>query len=480
MKIPHLLGAAAAALTLSTAALIAPAMAAPANDQQTAAAEWLADQVPSSTHLFETRYDSGPDDKFVDYGLNLDIQNALRQLGHTSVANQMYSAIIANASEYTDAWGTRYSGAIGKLATYIELKGDDATDVAGRDLIADLAALMNDDGRLMNDAPGYENNIGQSWGVRAFALAGDAAVGDAANFLAGEQCSDGGFRENPGSSCTSSVDATAFATIALADAPGHNADVAEGIAWLKSKQAANGSLSDAGNPNANSTSLAALIFADHGETAAAEKAAQWISGLQVTGGPEAGAIASTLADKSAQGTSAIDALDQDKWVRATFQAALALGSLADNTPVAPGPVDSMTLKVSSSKPKQGQTITVTARGTDADDRSVGDITDDIELTSSVDTDTIEGNRVTFNHASPHTITATHVPTGTTASITLEVTPAAAGSGTGAGAGTGSNATAGALPDAGSPVQPWLLGAAGALVLAGAAMVVAGRARRVTA
>ncbi len=35
------------------------------------------------------------------------------------------------------------------------------------------------------------------------------------------------------------------------------------------------------------------------------------------------------------------------------------------------------------------------------------------------------NTVTFNHASPHTITATHGPTGTTASITVQVTPSAA-------------------------------------------------------
>lgn len=479
MKIPHLLGAAAAALTLSTGALIAPAMAAPANDQQTDAAAWLADQVPSGTHLFESRYDAGPDDKFVDYGLNLDLQNALRSLGHTTLANQVYNAVIANSAEYTDSWGTRYAGSIGKLATYIELKGDDSTNVSGRDLIADLTALMDGNGRFLNNPAGYENNIGQSWGVRALALSGDSAVTDAANFLAGEQCSDGGFRETPAGTCTSSVDATAFAAIALTDAPGHSADVADAVAWLKSKQAANGSLSDAGNPNSNSTGIATLVFAANGETAAAEKAAGWISGLQLTAGPDAGAIASTPADRSAQGSKAIDALDQDKWVRATFQAALALGSLADNTPVQPGPVDTMTLKVSSSKPKQGQTITVTARGKDADGRSTGDVSDDIELASSVDTDTIKGNRVTFNHASPHTITATHVPTGTTASITVEVTPAAAAGGD-SGAGQGSNTAAGALPDAGSPVQPWLLGAAGALVLMGVGLVLAGRARRVAA
>lgn len=479
-KTPHLLATATATLALATSGLITSAAVAAPNEPQTKAAAWLADQVPTGTHLFESRYGDGESDVFTDYGLNLDLQYALRELGETATADQVYAAVLANADAYTDAYGTRYAGSIGKLATYVELKGDDSTDVSGRDLIADLTASMNAEGRFMN-APtdGYENNIGQAWGVRALALSGDAAVTDAADFLAGQQCSDGGFRESPGAgACESSVDATAFAAVALDDAPGHDADVTEAVAWLKSHQSADGSLSDAGNSNSNSTGLAAQVFAAHGETTAAEKAASWIEGLQLTGGPDAGAIASTTADHAAQGSSAIDPLDQDKWVRATFQAALGLGSLAEVVP--PGPVATLTLKVSDPKPTQGDIITVTATGQDADGRSTGDVSDELELKSSVDTDTIEGNTVRFNHASPHTITATHVPTGTMATITVQVSPASAvtpGSGTGTTAALTSTDT---LPAAGSPVEPWHAGMAALMVVFGIALVAAGRERRFAA
>jgi len=483
-KTPHLLATATATLAFAASGLIASAaVAAAPNQPQTKAAAWLADQVPGDTHLFESN--SGGY-LFVDYGLNLDLQHSLRELGQTSVADDVYSAVVAHSRGYTEftyeGVTTQYAGSIGKLAAYAELKGADATSIDGRNLISELTALMSGDGQFMNEpTDGYENNIGQAWGVRALALSGSPSLGDAADFLADQQCSDGGFRETPGTgTCESSVDATAFAAVALDDAGGHDADVTGAIAWLKSHQAADGSLSDAGNPNSNSTGLAAQIFAAHGETAAAEKAAGWIEGLQLTGGPDVGAIASTEADHSDQGSNAIDPLDQDKWVRATFQAALGLGSLAEVVP--PGPVASLKLKVSDATPTQGDTVTVTATGADADGRSTGDVSGELELSSSVDTDTIDGNKVTFNHASPHTITATHVPTGTTATVTVQVSPASAvnpGAGTGTTTGTGL-ASADTLPAAGSSVEPWHAGLAALLVMFGVALVAAGRERRFAA
>jgi len=477
-KLSHLLVAASSALALTVAGVaIAPSAGAATNEPQDHAAAWLADQIPG-THLFESRYGPGDGDTFVDYGLNLDVQHALRELGQGGTADQIYAAVIAHAGDYTDSWGTRYSGSIGKLATYVELKGGDATSVSGRDLIADLKALMQSDGRFLNEpTDGYENNIGQSWGVRALALADDAAVDDATDFLLTQQCSDGGFRESPGASpCSSSVDATAFATVALDDVSGHDAAVAAAVAWLKSKQVADGSLSDAGDPNTNSTGLSAQIFADHGESAAALKAATWIKQQQLTGGADAGAIASTAADRAAQGSSAIDPLDQDKYVRATFQAALGLASWE------PGPIAKLSLKVSAAKPKQGDTITVTATGQDANGESLGDVSDEIEVTSSVASDTIDGQQVTFNHASPHTLTVTHVPSGTTARITVQVTPVSATGGSVGSGGAGSNgsgtpAGGDTLPDAGSSARPWEPGLAALMVLLGVALVAVARERR---
>ena len=71
---------------------------------------------------------------------------------------------------------------------------------------------------------------------------------------------------------------------------------------------------------------------------------------------------------------------------------------------------------------QGDTVTLTAEGFDADGASLGDVTDLATFTSSVATDVIAGNTVTFPTASPHTLTAT---VGTaTGSVLIEVTPAA--------------------------------------------------------
>jgi|GEM_PF-5942537 len=491
MKSRHLLGTSLASLAL-VAVGMSPAPAAPAlNDPQQQAVAWLADQIPSGTHLFETAYtdfNTGDTVYYVDYGVNLDVQHTLRELGQSSTADQVYAAVVADGAKYTDAYGTRYAGAVGKLATYMQLKGDaPQIDDGGtsRDLLDDLNDLMVPDGAekgRFKDAPDSEwqsaNNIGQSWGVRALALAGDASTGDAAAFLLSQQCSDGGFRESPGASpCTSTADATAFAAVALDDVGGHASDVAKAVAWLKAKQKADGSVDDAGNPNTNSTGLAAQLFADHGESAAAKHAAAWIKKQQLTGGPDAGAIASTAADRAAQGSKKIAVLAQDKYVRATYQAALGLASWEL------GPVDKLSLKVSAGKPKQGDTITVTATGQDAYGQSLGDVSDDIEITSSVATDTVDGNRVTFNHASPHVLTVTHVPSGTTAAITVQVTPVSASGGSG-GSSAGSNGSGASggdsLPDTGSPARPWEPGLAALMVLLGVALVAVARERRFVA
>ncbi|HWV27254.1 MAG TPA: prenyltransferase/squalene oxidase repeat-containing protein [Aeromicrobium sp.] len=473
MKPRHLIGAATATLALVAAGVPAASAAPALNDEQTQAAAWLVDQIPG-TGLFESHYFDTHSDTivgYVDHGLNLDVQHALRELGQSSTADSVYDAVRANAADYTDAWGTRYSGAIGKLATYVELAGDDATNVDGRDLIADLVALMQPTGQFLNDPAKWENNIGQAWGVRALALSGHAAVTDAAGFLLGEQCPDGGFRENPGTiPCASSVDTTAFAIEALDDVGGHATEIDRAVAFLKSKQTSNGSLVDAGSANANSTGLAALAFAAHGEPQAAKKAAVWLASLQLDGGPDAGAIAATTDDHDLNGSKPLDELDQVIYVRATFQAALALAYLPEIT--------TLRMTSSTSSPKQGQTVTINVTALDADGDAMGDVSDQVTLVSSVPTDTIRGNTVTFNHASPHTITVTHTASGLTGTITLEVAAAAVGSGAGSDADRAAGPTAAgssdALPDTGSPARPWELGGAVALVVLGAALVAIAR------
>lgn len=495
MKITmHRASVAFASLAIATGLALVPtaAQAADPSPQAAAAADWLAEQVPSGTHLFESVYGEGEFDKFVDYGLNLDLQFALDQLGHSATADQVYGAVVADTEAYTDSYGTRYSGAIGKLATYVKLHGDDPTSIDGRDLIADLEGLIVTEGEeagRLKDSPDGEyqsaNTVGQSWGVRALAGAESDAADDALGFLVEQQCDDGGFRLfQSGSGCTSSVDATAFAVTALRDAGGHTDEVADAIAFLLDEQASNGSMSDAEAANSNSTAISAVVFAKTGNAAAATKAADWILPLQATASStpgldeEVGAIAYGPAEFAAGKASGISAIKRDQWVRTSVQAAFALNFATQPEPEPePGPVDSLKLTLSDSTPKQGETITVSATGKDSEGVSNGDVSDDLSLTSSVDTDTIEGNTVKFNHASPHTITATHVPTGTTAEVTVQVAALAVDGPDGeAGGGAAGDGDGDALPDTGSFVEPWQLAIVAALLVMGAALVLGTRRR----
>ena len=120
-----------------------------------------------------------------------------------------------------------------------------------------------------------------------------------------------------------------------------------------------------------------------------------------------------------------------------------------------GVVSVLNLTASADAVRQGDTIEITASGADEADNPLGDVTDDITLSSDVDTDIIAGNTVTFVDASPHTITAVHTPTGAIATIVIDVTPSAGMSG---------------LADTGSLVTPALMLVAMSLIGAGAVAV----------
>jgi X-Pro dipeptidyl-peptidase len=83
-------------------------------------------------------------------------------------------------------------------------------------------------------------------------------------------------------------------------------------------------------------------------------------------------------------------------------------------------VDTLQIVASDLTVKQGKSITVSVEGFDASGGSLGDVTDFADLTSSVDSDVILGNKITFVHASPHVITATLG--GASAAVTVEVSP----------------------------------------------------------
>ena len=93
--------------------------------------------------------------------------------------------------------------------------------------------------------------------------------------------------------------------------------------------------------------------------------------------------------------------------------------------VTAGDVASLTAIPSALRVDQGGSLTFAVTGTDAAGNPTTVDTTDVVLSSSMSSDVIDGLTVTFPHASPHTITVTHVPSGTTATVTVEVVPARA-------------------------------------------------------
>jgi len=366
------LGAAVIAPALAAGMVVAaPSAQAAPNVNETAAATWLAAQ-PGGDDLFTSYYaDFGTGDpvSFVDYGLNLDLYTALTRLGATAKAEAVYDATVEHADEYTDSFGTRYAGAVGKLAATVQAHGDDASDLGGRDLIADLEALLvtsGDEAGRAKDSPDSEfqstNILNQGWVVRALANADSADATLATDFLLKQQCNDGSFREDVAATpCTTdpgSVDGTAFSILSLAVAAkagvaGLQDDIDDAAAWLVSSQGADGSFADAGAVNTNSTGLAASALVATSHPTEANAAAVWIAGRQVTVAPEAGAIALNDADVSAAQGSAIADLDRDRYVRASVQAALGLSALLPATFAAAPPAGYV---------RAGSATTLTATG----------------------------------------------------------------------------------------------------------------------
>lgn len=495
-------GGALAALAVGAGLALTPTAAQAATTPQAeAAAGWLAGDLPAD-NLVKVTFGA---DQFPDFGLTIDYALAFYGLGvQTAVADGIVDSLAANPAtigEYTtnvdfgDREDSQIAGATAKAATVVQARGGDPTDFGGQDLISDVEGLVADDGpslgRAMDRTDFDENSnaIGQSFVVRSLTTAGSDEATAATDYLVAQQCDNGGFLlalsdDGCGTATNISIDTTAFVVQALAEAgdagyEGADAAIADAVDFLVDTQAEDGSFSDVTGPNSNSTGLAAVALATGGESAAATAAADYVADLQISGGENAGAIAFTPGALEA-GT---DGELGDQFRRATAQAAPGLAFASEPEPEPEvGPVAAMSLDLSIDDPKQGDTITVTATGEDAEGNSTGDVSDEITLSSSVETDTVKGNTVTFNTASPHTITAVHTPTGTTASVTVQVTPlAAAGDDAtpapGAGGAVGASTvgqSADSLPDAGTDLGPWQLAMAAAMVVAGGALLVTRR------
>ncbi|MCK5890434.1 prenyltransferase/squalene oxidase repeat-containing protein [Aeromicrobium sp.] len=515
------IGAVALPVLLAPSAGAAPS--ATSGQEVADAGAWLAPHVASGVYS----YDSGFGD-YPDYGLSLDIVSALHQLGVQPAAQ---AAVLDGLAAEPEAYGVGSAGGAGKLATVLQQTSRDASDLGGRDVLAEVVDMVVTDagpelGRGVDASPwgDYSSGFTQPFVVSALSLAGDPLADDATDFLTRQQCADGGFRDvysevdpttfanaaylDPATSCESDLDSTLFAMTALQlaqaeGAAGLGTNLSDATTYLLAQQSTDGSFDGAGFAGTNSTGQAARVLAVQGQAAAALKAADWVRGRFVTpalapaGSPLAGEVGAFAKD-SAQFTDAltygIEPAQRHEWVRASSQAALALqinpasGSVVvTGAPAEASAGSDVALTLSGLAPHE--TVQVQFESSAGAGRSVGFAAVALPTTVVANAAGTATVSVTLPAAlGPQSILVTGLGTGRTGTVDITVLAAAPGDGTtgggtaggGAeGSGAASDATAarrdGRLPDTGAPVDLLLVTLAAAAVAAGAVIVRRARA-----
>ncbi len=348
---------------LTAAALVAggavtPAQAATAEAR--VSSDWLATQLDDGLVVSEY-YDGSAYQQYTDFGLTLDVYYAFGQAGVKAPRRTaILAAIEPRAAEYTDAFGTTYAGAMGKLLTAVESAGIDPASYGTGDLVSRLESLVvttgAETGRAKDDTTFSDssNTFGQAYVATGLAAAGSALADEATAFLLQQQCAAGFFRQGMDSAdftcdggtpeqSAPSIDATATAAIAahalsVAGPASERADARKAfkkaVAWLASRQVASGTF--AGGRNSNSTGLAATALGIAGKDVRAAKAAAWVDGLRVTRAlvratkyrpRDLGAVAFDRGALSAGKRDGITRDNRYEWRRATAQAAPALDLL---------------------------------------------------------------------------------------------------------------------------------------------------------
>ena len=314
-------------------------------------------------------YDSGFGD-FTDYGLTLDAVLAL-QLGnaHADVAAASLDAVEDDLSLYVthpdfgDGNGPgKYAGSIAKVLLTEKVTGR-ATTIEGFDLEAELRSTLLSTGRRAGRFDGehgdFSNGVTQALAVLALARTSAGVPASAVDFLLDQQCPGGGFRisydelkpdftvDEAASTrgceddAEAELDATSFGLEALLSVrtPALAEPIADAIAFLKAPANA--------PTNANFAGVAGQALRAAGDATAADAAAAVVLGLQLTAGPDNGAIALDADGKAAAPGGTIPADLLPEFWRSTAQGVLAFG-LGSYGPVVTIPTSSTTSTTSAS------------------------------------------------------------------------------------------------------------------------------------
>jgi hypothetical protein len=209
--------------------------------------------------------------------------------GEDETADAALDNLAAESAVVLGEPGAALPGVLGKVILAVEARGEDpATFVEGRDLEAELRAMLEDSGQFTG-ATVYD----QAFAILGLAATGDGVPESAGGWLVSTQCETGDFTyvgDCPAPEGEEDPDTTAIALQALL-ATGESDAAAAATDWLLDRQAEDGSVSSFGAANANSTAVAAQALRAAGEGEAADRAADFVAGLQVDEPPaDAGSI----------------------------------------------------------------------------------------------------------------------------------------------------------------------------------------------
>lgn len=359
-----------AGLTVAGGLAAAPASAAVDPAPVTEGQAWLAGQLTDGL-LFNAQF------QFTDYGLSVDAGLALAEVGDTATVDTISAALAPQVRSYYTydvAPGKTHvaAGSLAKAAAFAQVAGDDAAAYGGQDLIDQLEDRVDVTpaaaGRIRDvffpEEPfeaDFSNVIGQAFAARALDTAGSTSAEPVTDYLLAQQCTEGFFRSALGDTAAAtcdadpaagpSTDSTALAVLNLlgqADDTDVDAALDAAAAWLVSTQNADGSFgsdADITTANANSTGLAGWALGELGQDAAAEEAAVWLRGHQVSNtasctpyaAADEGAIAYDDAAIAGADAAPINDETSDQFRRATSQALPALRSAPQSTTAVESP-----------------------------------------------------------------------------------------------------------------------------------------------
>ncbi len=452
------------------------------------AIDWLEGQLTASGHRFQSSFEG---QSYDDLGLTIDALLATASAGRNTDTEAAAASnyVLDHAASYVSFEADRYAGPLGKLMVFAQARGIATTNVGGLNLENEIRDRLTASGRFSDksDFGDYSNGVGQAFDMIALSRTTNDVPVSAVNWLLAQQCPNGGFRidysdDVPG--CTTSddsdLDATSFALLALSVSPlteAQDAKIDPALAFLFDQQADSGLIG-----NANSSGMAASALRTFGLVPDANDVATAVTGLQLASGTDKGAIALTDADATAAKSGGIADAKRATFQRATAQAVLALGlpSYVDRgsvPPVEPKPH----IASSTATAKPGDAITVTGGGFESGETvSVTVLSDPVNVGSVIASAAGEvESAFTLPSTVPpgaHTIRLAGASSGVVVTTPLTVTAAQVAT-------TAPPTTAVAAAVNTTIVRTGSTADAetmfgGALVLAGAALVVATRRRKV--